>query len=279
MAFHTDYSILVQQKRSFNYTKLYKIRHHNNFMAQGVYHVFNFAKMRLLKAVYQSYPNAVTSKEIAAITGMEHGKVSRLLTHYHNHNYRYFRRLKKKDSNGGYRYKINKKGVKAMMSFILRVHQGYDLNLRKKTPVIVAPRVTRRKPQIRTEKDLKLSADESAPYIKVSYRGEYELDVKTEDKLRIVGIVKEKPVKEPEAPEPEVPITSEEPVLPSKVYDLKGETMTSEEMAETLQYAITKINNQLQSTSDAKIIKKLNDKKRTFLMWIHYNPDIKQYVK
>jgi len=89
-------------------------------MAQGVYHVFNFAKMRLLKAVYQSYPNAVTTKEIAEITGMEHGKVSRLLTHYHNHNYQYFRRLKKKDINGGYRYKLNKKGVKAMLSFILR---------------------------------------------------------------------------------------------------------------------------------------------------------------
>jgi transcription initiation factor IIE alpha subunit len=247
-------------------------------MAQGVYHIFNFAKMRLLKAVYQSHPNAVTTKEIAEITGMEHGKVSRLLTHYHNHNYRYFRRLKKKDSNGGYRYKLNKKGVKAMLSFILRVHQGYDLNLRKKTPVIVAPRVTRRKPEIRTEKDLKLSADESAPYLRLSYRGEHELNVKNEDKLRIVGIVKEKPIKEPEvqkAPE----VIEESVLLPSKVYTLKGETMTSEEMAETLQYAITKINNQLQSTSDAKIIKKLNDKKRKFLLWVHYNPDIKQFMK
>ena len=55
--------------------------------------------------------------------------------------------------------------------------------------------------------------------------------------------------------------------------------MTSEEMAETLQYAITKINNELQSTSDAKKIKYLQDKKRKFLLWVHYNPDIKQFMK
>ena len=168
-----------------------------------------------------------------------------------------------------------------MISFILRVHQGFDLNLRKKTPVIVAPRVTRRKPEIRTEKDLKLSADESAPYIKVSYRGEYDLGVKNEEKLKIVGIVKEKPVKESvKAPETEVPIASEEPILlPSKVYDLKGEKMTSEEMAEVLQFGINEIHKQLESTSDANKIKKLQDKKRKLLLWIHYNPDIKQFIK
>ena len=124
----------------------------------------------------------------------------------------------------------------------------------------------------------------SSPYVRLSYRGEYELDVKTEDKLTIVGIVKDKPVKAPEvqkAPEvTEVPKAPEMPMLlTSKVYTLKGETITSEEMAETLQYAITKINNQLQSTSDAKTIKKLNDKKRTFLKWIHYNPHINSLWK
>ncbi len=109
-----------------------------------------------------------------------------------------------------------------------------------------------------------------SPYVRLSYRGEYGLDVKTEDKLTIVGIVKDKPVKAPEVqkvPEvTEVPKAPEMPMLlTSKVYTLKDETITSEEMDETLQYAITKINNPLQSTSDAKTIKKLNDKKRTFL--------------
>ncbi len=126
----------------------------------------------------------------------------------------------------------------------MRVLQEYDLNLRKKTTIIVAARTTRRKPQIKSDRDLKLSPEKLAPYIRLSYRGEHDLGVKNEDKLKIVGIIKEKPVKAPEiqeVPEPDVPITSEEPVLlPSKVYYLKGETMTSEEMAETLQYAIQK---------------------------------------
>jgi transcription initiation factor IIE alpha subunit len=250
-------------------------------MAQGIYHVFNFAKMRLLEATYKEYPKPLSTNEIAAITGMEKGKVSRLMSHYHNHNYRYFRRLKKRHDDGSYRYKINKKGAKAYKSFGLRIKQGFDLNLNRKSPLIVAPRATRRKPQIRSEKDLKLSPDEIAPYVRLSYRGEYELGVKNEDKLTIVGIVKKKPLKEPEAPEvqqaPEV--TEESLLLPSKVYTLKGETMTSAEMAEVLQYAITKINHELQSTSDAKKIKYLQDKKRKFLLWVHYNPDIKQFMK
>lgn len=78
---------------------------------------------------------------------------------------------------------------------------------------------------------------------------------------------------------PEVSEIPEIPEIPSKIYTIKGETVTSEEMAEVLQFGIDKINNKLQSTSDAKIIKKLNDKKHKFLMWIHYNPDIKQFVK
>lgn len=252
-------------------------------MAQGVYHVFNFAKMRLLKAVYQSYPNAVTTKEIAEITGMEHCKVSRLLTHYHNHNYRYFRRLKKKDSNGGYRYKINKKGVKAMTSFILRIKQGYDLNLNKKTPLIVAPRATRRKPQIKSDKDLKLSPEELTPYIRLSYRGEHELDVKNEDKLRLVGIIKDKPVKSQDK-EPEMPVNPvKEPsqqMIPSKIYTTKqGNTLSSEEMAKTIVEAIEYANQQIQSTTDARKIKRLNEKLHSIKLYVAMHPDVKQFIK
>ena len=248
-------------------------------MAQGVYHIFNTAKMRLMEATYNEYPNPLSTNQIARRTGMEKGKVSRLMSHYHYHNYRYFRRLKKRDDDGSYRYKINKKGARLYQIFVMRIKQGYDLNLKKKTPIIIAHRETRRKPQIKSDKDLKLSPADISPYIKVSAHGEHELGVKPEDKLMIVGIIKDKPMKAPEvqkAPEvTEVPEAPEMPVLlQSKIYTLKGETMTSEEMAEVLQYAITKINNQLQSTSDAKTIKKLNDKKRTFLKWIHYNPYI-----
>ena len=251
-------------------------------MAQGVYHIFNTAKMRLMEAAYQRYPNAISTNEIANRTGMEKGKVSRLMSYYHSHNYRYFRRLKKRHDDGSYRYKINKKGARLYQIFVMRVLQGYDLNLKKKTPIIIAHRETRRKPQIKSDKDLKLSPAEIAPYIRLSHRGEHELGVKPEDALTIVGIVKEKLVKESvKAPVvTEVPMASEMQVLiPSKIYTLKDEQMTSEEMAEVLQFGINEIHKQLESTSDANKIKKLQDKKRKLLLWIHYNPDIKQFLK
>lgn len=50
-------------------------------MSQGVYHVFNVAKMRIMEAVYRQYPKSVSVKEIAKVTGMEQNKVSRLLSH------------------------------------------------------------------------------------------------------------------------------------------------------------------------------------------------------
>lgn len=257
-------------------------------MAQGIYHIFNTAKMIIMEAMYKSYPNSVSSKEIVKVTGMEKGKVSRLLSHYHYHNYHYFRRLKKKDIDGSYRYKINKKGIKTYFAFVLRVHQGYDLNLKKKTPMKMETYKGLKKAKIKSEKDLVLTPDELSPYIRVSRRGEYELGVKKEDALKIAGIIKDEPVKEPEEPiepviteMPEIPIAEpEEQFLPSKTYNLKdGSELSSQEMAEVLKFGINKINGELKSTANTRKIKKLQDKKRTFLMWIINNPDIKQYIQ
>ncbi len=75
-------------------------------MAQGVYHVFDVAKMRIMKATYKKCPNPLSTNQIAKRTGIEKGKVSRLMSYYHSHNYRYFRRLKKRDADGSYRYKL-----------------------------------------------------------------------------------------------------------------------------------------------------------------------------
>lgn len=106
-------------------------------MAQGVYHIFNTAKMRILEVANAQFPNTVSCKEIARITGIEKGKVSRLLSYYH-HQYGYLRRMKKRDADGSYCYKINRKVVKAYLSFVLRVKQGFDLNLKRKTPIEIA---------------------------------------------------------------------------------------------------------------------------------------------
>jgi hypothetical protein len=162
------------------------------------------------------------------------------------------------------------------------VHQGYDLNLRKKTPIIVAPRTTRSKPQVKSDKDLILRPDEIAPYVRLSYRGEYELDVKTEDKLRIVGIIKEKIVKaqdkEPEVPENPVKEPLQQ-MIPSKIYTTKqGNTLSSEEMAKTIVEAIEYANQQIQSTTDTRKIKRLNEKLHSIKLYVAMHQDIKQFM-
>jgi hypothetical protein len=256
-------------------------------MAQGVYHIFNMAKMRILEVANAHYPDTVSAKEIAHITGMEQNKVSRLLSYYHHHDYGYLRRMKKRNVDGSFKYKINKKGVKAYLALVLRVKQGFDLNLNRQVPIKIAPREVRRKPRIKSERDLFLTPEELSPYVRLSYRGEHELGIKPEDKLKVVGIIKEEPeellekleVMEEPIEKLEASEVPETPVIQSKIYTIKGEQMSSEEMAEVLQFGIDKINKKLLSTSDVKIIKKLNDKKRKFLLWVHYNPDIKQFMK
>jgi hypothetical protein len=259
-------------------------------MSQGVYHVFNVAKMRIMEATYQNYPSALSTKEIAKITGMEHGKVSRLLTHYHYHNYHYFRRLKKKDSNGGYRYKINRKGLKAYFAFVLRIKQGYDLNLNRQIPIKMETYRGLKKVKIKSERDLILKPEELSPYVRLSHRGEHELGVRKEDALKIVGIIKEEPVKEPVEPEvteePELPEVSDMPekpetpvLLPSKTYQTKQGTLTSEQMAKIIVEAIEYANEQIQSTTDARKIKKLTERIRSIKLWLAMHPDVGQYIQ
>jgi hypothetical protein len=131
---------------------------------------------------------------------------------------------------------------------------------------------------------LKLSPEDIAPYIKVSARGEHELGVKPEDALKIVGIVKDKTVKaidkEPEMPEkPEVTVEPLQ-IIPSKIYTTKqGNTLSSEEMAKTIVEAIEYANQQIQSTTDARKIKRLNEKLHSIKLYVAMHQDIKQFLK
>jgi len=127
-----------------------------------------------------------------------------------------------------------------------------------------------------------------APYVRLSYRGEHELGVKNEDKLKIVGIIKEEtieeaeePLVEPIVPEvPDVPEIPEVPVLPSKIYTTKqGETLTSEQMAKIIVEAIEYAINQMHSTTDTRKKKRLQDKVRNIKLYVAQHDDIKQYIK
>ena len=138
--------------------------------------------------------------------------------------------------------------VKTYFSFVLRIKQGYDLNLNRPTPVKMETYKGLKKAKIKSEKDLILSPAEIAPYVKVSYRGKHELNIKKENALKIVGIIKDEPiktlVKESEVLEvPEKPDAPEKPVLlPSKIYtSSNGETLPSEEMAELIEFGIIEL--------------------------------------
>jgi len=144
-----------------------------------------------------------------------------------------------------------------------------------------------KKAKIKSERDLILSSEELAPYVRVSYRGEHELGVKSEDKLKIVGIIKEEtieeaeePLVEPIVPEvPELPEKAEVHLLPSKNYTTKQGIISSQEMAEVLRYGIKHMKNELNTTTDAKKIKVLKDKLRAITLYVAQHDDIKQFMK
>ena len=171
-----------------------------------------------------------------------------------------------------------------MFAFVLRVHQGFDLNLNRQTPIKMETYKGLKKVKIKSERDLVLKPEELAPYVRLSHRGEHELGVKNEDKLKIVGIIKE-PIEVPEESieEPEVSKMPEKPEvteIPLKTYKTKqGNTLNSTEMAETLGEAIAYINKQMNSTRDARKIKKLNERLRSIKLWLAMHDDVKQFMK
>lgn len=160
-------------------------------MAQGVYHTFNIAKKRVLKALYDVYPNTLTSKQISQITGMEYGNTRRLMSHYANsHPVHYIRRLKIKKGKA-FRYKINKSGVRYLFEYTKRVKLGIGLNLKKNKIVYLESYTGHKSVAIKNEKDLVITPEQLLPYIKLTRHGEHDLGIKHEDKLKIVGLVRD----------------------------------------------------------------------------------------
>lgn len=230
-----------------------------------------------MEAAFSLYPKPFTANDISKLTGLESARISKALTHYHVHNLHYFRRLKIKSPDHCYRYVMNKKCKKTYIAFVRRIKSGFDLNLKKSTPLKMETYAGTQNIQIKSIDDLFISPEQIKPYIRLTSQGKHEMDLKKEDLLELAGIVKNPP-NEPD--EIEVLDEPEATVITSKVYQTKsGDNLTSAEMAETMQFGIEQLNNQIKATSDAKKIKKLQDKKRIVLMWIHYHPDVKQYIQ
>ena len=63
------------------------------------------------------------------------------------------------------------------------------------------------------------------------------------------------------------------------LYTVKsGDKVTPKELAKTLSDAIEYYNNQIQTTKDARKIKKLKDKLRSVKLWIASHDDVRNFI-
>ncbi|WP_048128521.1 hypothetical protein [Methanosarcina sp. WH1] len=103
--------------------------------ATGVSHLYNQAKYRILKAIYEMTKKgdltSVTAKEIAEYTGMGQHNVEDRLSHYS-------KRVKKplilrgarKSACYPYKYRVSEAGIKWLRVAYNRRQRGYDLNFK-----------------------------------------------------------------------------------------------------------------------------------------------------
>ncbi|MCC4766408.1 hypothetical protein FXW07_07210 [Methanosarcina sp. DH1] len=97
------------------------------------YHKYNFLKLRIMDVLmWASQP--MTCRQIAERLDVPAKNVSRILCHYIQHHYGYFRRLKPLEGSNAYLYKINKKGIRAYLEYMKRLKLGFDLNRNRHTP-------------------------------------------------------------------------------------------------------------------------------------------------
>jgi len=200
-------------------------------MAQGVYFTFNSAKRNVLKALYDVYPNTLTSLQISQITGMEYGNTRRLMSHYAKSNrVKYIKRLKVRGDNNAFRFKINKSGVKYLFEYTKRVKLGIGLNLKKNKIVYMDTYAGHKSVRISSDKDLELTPAELAPYVRISKRGALELGIKPEDKLKVAGLIRDKEESKVEEGKVSVPEILELPQKPLEpvAKKLKGRPPTKQ---------------------------------------------------
>ena len=160
-------------------------------MHRQFYSKFNVSKTRIMAAFYEKYPEPLTSKQVAKISGMSPENVSRLLCMYHTHHYHYFQRLKKKAKDGCYIYKFNKLGITTYCRYIYRLKKKYDLNLAKKVPVVMEGEKGVRGVHLRKYEDFLLDPNDLLPYIALSRAGEHDFGLTKEQLPVLMGLTKE----------------------------------------------------------------------------------------
>lgn len=104
-------------------------------MATGIYHKNNILKTRILRAHLAEWPNPgwrrpYTNSEIAEKLGVPINKISDAMRHYQKQeHHKYFKRLKPLKGSTAYRYLITDSGIKYLIKYLQRMHDGFDLSL------------------------------------------------------------------------------------------------------------------------------------------------------
>jgi hypothetical protein len=111
-------------------------------MATGQAHRFNVLKYKMLAGLLKAYPEAVTTKELADIIGVDVNSVGVTISRWHKQGIPFIRRMPKQARWGAYRYKINKSGIEAYIAYKNRLNKGFSLNRLRKVPRRVSQYMT-----------------------------------------------------------------------------------------------------------------------------------------
>lgn len=128
------------------------------------YHKYNFLKLRIMDVLMWA-PEPMTAREIAESLGVPAKNISQILLHYEQHHYHYFRRLNPLKGTGkAFRYKINKKGIRAYVEYMKRVKLGFDLNQNRHVPRRMSTYTGVKRIDFKKPENLIITPEDSEPY-------------------------------------------------------------------------------------------------------------------
>lgn len=167
-------------------------------MTYGVYHKNNAAKFRIMLCCWRhgavtGCEPALSPREMEAHTGIPAKNISRLMNHYRKIGAHYFRRLKMRNGENFYRYRLTETGVHYLSKYMRRYLLGLSLNCStRRHKLQYMPHFTEmRRLNISTkELDADLDPNIMKYYVGVTKQGALDLGIEQEDVINIIKLMK-----------------------------------------------------------------------------------------